>query len=1340
MSPGVIQRRLVFLSVVALLGAWMAVHFGRLTGDQNGTIRFVLGVLFSVLILLRQKVAGDEWSLSAAVVPVLAVVGALLAVFGLVFRVNMAEWVGVLLLVFACLRWALPHTYTRDLFLALLLLFWVHPLPGQVFTPLQFGMQRLSVVFSEWLLQSLNARVWADGLLIYTGYRVFGVPEACSGMRTAVTVLLSALAIGILLRFRWYETVALLLLGLFQVLILNILRITLVVYFGADMPQEWSYNVLHGTLAVFLFFAVMIVGFEAMYWQRRRRKFLHAPGPNDEPDDKASMFPRVWTVFFRWCWLILFLVLLVGGIVAALYKCRPEHRAQMIAEVVDGLKTTNPEMAERAINEALQLEPDDADLQLERLRVLFLRGQYDVVLQELTAIPLDQRTVDHDMLRVQALNQLGRIDEAAALVENLPADLQAAPVIAAIRAEFAVKKDQADVVAANVVLAAKSPRLVARVRALYPYLASRERWSAIVRSDVRVPFENPVQALIAITACLKMGSVARAQEILTESLAKWPGSPLFVSSLQAMSEVRPGSEWETRFVDAIRATLSGMKTEDVAKHMEECFSLGHTDLGWVLYMRLATLDPHDPELHLAAARYSGTWLAVPARMLGVRAGTAADSIVDLGRFWPLTRHYEPWKSAWARVPFGRELSTGDPEDFRRLHTKLCYEEIERRRKAGPVPSRIERMLPLILAMGGQLGEAHQELSKLEQAHPDKRPELLLEHARLYEAEGEWENAYEALKSYMMSDEHPPVFVSIRAAEALLRLNMGACALGILEQAHDAYPEAVAVRSALVAVWSFYGFVEHALFLAVNEPQLQDSPMTARLLYDTGRFKEAARVASVARTTLPDAGSGEGQSFLLPPAQWSIQWMGKTNFTDADYAGDISKQESELAQAGQSPFIKSVHQLKLNWLRARGQGNVSNMQAWRDVGRDRFEQATALNELTILLAKQQRFEEAGRVAREVVKLMPESSIVWRIAIALTQGDPEIVAAARAARPADPEIWMADLCVQMKAHGPGDWVAKEMRRVSQSTVYPAGTVVRAGALFLHTNMVAEASAAARYAIDTGRDLLPAYVLGLQCALRAKDNEWAMKCATRGAELAVEPWAFLKVVVALKTATGSTDSDLVHALEQLSTEFPDELSWRLYLGDLYFQRGETDSAFGVLAETIQKGSRKPLPVRSYLLGAEAARLQGRMDKAAVILEQARTVYTNDLAVLNNLIYVLAQDPRTLPRARSLLPDLLEGAKESFAFYDTAAVVALRSGDAQKALEYSEKALNLMKKGSWGQTEVIMNAAEIQFALGQFDRAQKSLEQIRADVRRSAAVDVRARELLNRIAEETGGKKPQP
>jgi Tfp pilus assembly protein PilF len=317
--------------------------------------------------------------------------------------------------------------------------------------------------------------------------------------------------------------------------------------------------------------------------------------------------------------------------------------------------------------------------------------------------------------------------------------------------------------------------------------------------------------------------------------------------------------------------------------------------------------------------------------------------------------------------------------------------------------------------------------------------------------------------------------------------------------------------------------------------------------------------------------------------------------------------------------------------------------------------------------------------------------------------------------------------------GDELASSLKEALADERFAVGTIVRAGDFLLRKGFVTAAEAAARYGVERGQGLLAAYVLGMRCAVAKGDADWALSCALAGAEAASDPAPFYKAIVDIKSLQRDVDGDMIAALEYMQEHAPAETEWPQRLGHVYFQQGDPRRAFSVLEPVIESDAGS-VRVQSLLLASEAARLQGKRRAAIQILEKAYSMHPESLAVLNNLVYNLAQEEATLPRARALLPKLLATGEESFAAQDTVAMVHLRSGNLQQAQLHMDMALALLDEQDYAAAEVNLNAATILYRLGQYHEARKRVHKARHEGRLTAFVDRASLELLREIEEQIG------
>ncbi len=1326
------MRQIVARAVLALLALWMAYHYQDLTASDGGIIQLVLGVVFFLSVMLRIKPVDSAVEVRPKRLMVLGVCGMLAVILGLITPVRNLEWLGLLVLAFASLRLALPVRYGYDLKLAFFLLYWVHPLPAQVFNSLQLVMQELSVVGAEWLLHTFNVRAWADHFILHTPMRTFLVPEACSGMRTAITVLYGTLGVCVMMRFRVFETFLFLVLGLVQTLLLNIVRITLMVVLSGRMPVAWGDTFLHDSLGVFLLVSILLVQLEASAWQMRKVRILDRKagmqtGVRDTPD-AATTLPRFWYHAARWFRPVALGVVVILAVVFLAYKHRPYHRAMMLRDVLAGLAERDTAAASRGVEQGIRWLPDHREFRVLRIQILLMTGRHAEALQHLNTLPtpLD---MNETVLKSRALLMLGQLDDAIALIRTLPPYVQQQPVVAMLLAEYGALRNDPEMVKAHVVRAAALHLNVERVRALYPFLQGHEQWQTVAATDqVRIPYRRAAPAAVMIRAHLRSGNLARASRLLGEAMEQWPDDPQFLGSLFNLALQDPGGPWEERFAGVFKAVIERMGIDTQALLLQQAFTLLRPDLGWLAWAHLESRDPDDPTLMLTVARFADAWFTFRRRNLGLSASDR-NTTIDLR---PLVRQMEglpPFRSLFEQVPFKTELAAPDWERFRDRCMARCLEEFGRRQADGTLGDRLKRQYPAVLAMAGRYEDAHAAIDRLKDDYPEDADEWVLRHAMLFEQQGRWQDCYEQLQQHQSMTRLPNLASDIMMVNSLMNMNLGITAMVVAREARGRFTDATRLHELMAAIWSRYGFHEQALFYLERSGGDISPRLLPQVLFDSQRYAEAEKMARSLGVEIERPAGSVLQPLAPPPAELVITRRWPSPLSAAERAAEADEVEARVRQAG-SPFFRDLSRLEAEWLRMDGAADVSDPARWLAIGRNDLERGAALNRLTILMARQGRFGQALPVAEAVCRLMPGSAVAWWVWIGLSEGDRAVVQAARAACPDDSEIWLADLVSRYRTEGKGPWTGAMIREAISGETYALGTLVRAGHFLVREDAMDEAVLVARHVADTrAQGYLPALVLGLQCALKTRDAKWALSAAFRCVDAAKDPGMFYRTIVEIKSAGQVMDADLFSALEYLQGRYPQEPQWIERLGFLYLLKGDSQRAETVLEPLLT--SRGDITVRTLNMSAESARSQGNHAKAIRILRTARTLYPEDATILNNLIYNMAQQNETAAGALALLPELLKTAPESFEVLDTAALVYLQNGRLDEALDYSRRALAVIQPGSRGYAlaDVWFTAARIAQRLGQRDEASSYLKRLRDLPHRSSSVDRAARELERQI-----------
>lgn len=1364
-------RAMILVCAGLLLASIIAANVGTLFREPGGMSRSALGLIFSGMILWRGGVPRNRRTshgrIRGAMSPLLGMSGVASNVCGIVFQIHQLEWIGMILVLAGCLLWALPRRSAASIGLAGLVLCLVHPLPGQVVSSLQFFLQRVSVVGAERILHVLNVRVWGDGLLLRTPTRVFGVPEACSGMTTAITVMMCAIGISALAGLGWGTGGALVVVGLVQVVVLNMARVALMVGlcgYGADVG--WGDEFLHDTLGLLLIAAVLIVYVEAAILRRRKREtILSEDDARDrsysEPDYEHLPARLAAALKHRW----VFLFVAVSGLVVAgfLFKTRPYHRSEMIRDVAADLVVSDRDQAERAFRVSLELNDENSELRAELARALLLRGKNAEALMELEQIPEAARDLHHVVLEAWGLVGIGRAEDARALVERLSREERENPGIAMVEAELAVKRDDFRTVEQKVVSAADWDVMADRVRALFPYLAAHQQWETIVRADMDMPYSQLPHGLIAVHANLKVNNIPGAAQAMLRVMRMWPSDPELLRYLYALAAARPMGRWEELFASQLAANLRSLEPDELAMATELCFQIRRPDLAWLGYLRLAEVEPRHPTLMLLPAWFGDAWFVFRKRFLGLSSGSEHETIrITPDTYLHLVRSSTVWSKRWSEIPLVDELS-GEPRGGlsngmwaeRRKFLSLALERFAEGWAEGRLSQGLAYRYVTALELAGRRDEAHVRLDEIADRYEGSRMKSLLLRAGLYERNNDWQGIYEILRE-SAREPKPQLQLLLMLCDAQVRLRLGVCAIETVSRIEKLYPaSSTAALMRLGVVNEFIGS-EEALF----ELDRLDRSLRAReldvleceTLFRTGRIVAAERFMRSHMLSSRIREYALGGGIHLEDAESMLMWRMNGLPSIDSFEKNTARLKVNL-ESVRSEFLGRLMRLWLDCDRARGSDDAAEPALWMEAGRDHCEKAVALSQLTLLLCRYGRYEGAEQSAGMAVELMPESVVLWRQYVGVAGRNWDVVKRGYAACPDDPEIWLARIVMLAENPELESRIAVEVKEAVASARYPPAAMARVAEYLLRKAMAAPpeyrqtwmetATVAARDAGARSRGLGAAHIIALRCALWNGDRKWAEKETVSAIEASPAPHPFLYGKLAeLKKGEVVPSDDLIDALKRLRQYEPGNPVWAELLGYTRFQKGQAEmvDATTQMLAAIEAGHTTRT---AYAVAAEATRRMGNPDMAVDLLRKGLDQHPNDLSLLNNLVYTLALDPLTVGEAVEKVPLVMSLGGTNEHVLDTAAVVFINAGAYDKAEKVIARQLALVAEGCNMWARALLHSAEIQLRRGNPASAQATVSRMlngraeRLSDQNIQETDALLREIEAKKQEAEDGKK---
>src|SRR5215471_4436804 len=189
-GPRVVVVGLVFLALLAALYTGILRDLARQWwDDSNYTHGFLVPIFSGVLIWQRRKqLAALPVEGSWIGLPVLLLgIGALL--LGDVGSENFLMRSSLIILLVGLVLFHLGRQFLRVLAFPLLFLFFMVPLPATLFYAVAFPLQNLAARNAAWMLDMLGVPVLLDGNIIHLTKQSLGVAEACSGIRSLISLL-----------------------------------------------------------------------------------------------------------------------------------------------------------------------------------------------------------------------------------------------------------------------------------------------------------------------------------------------------------------------------------------------------------------------------------------------------------------------------------------------------------------------------------------------------------------------------------------------------------------------------------------------------------------------------------------------------------------------------------------------------------------------------------------------------------------------------------------------------------------------------------------------------------------------------------------------------------------------------------------------------------------------------------------------------------------------------------------------------------------------------------------------------------------------------------------------
>ncbi len=1214
--------------------------------------------------------------------------------------------------------------------------------PAFVLTP----WSRMQATCAAWFMHLWGMHVWADDTSIWTDLYAYSIPAGYHGIGIAVAAVLAAIATSI---WRRYHGIA----GLFMVcssLLIaiagNVIRVALLIRFGPSPASSAMEELLRDSMIMLAILMTISVWVNMIIIDAAR----HIKTQKDPPipgtqTGALSEFPPFWHRVLRRHRLVYLVIpaILIGG--ATLYLGRTARRLTIWTQLVRDLSEQGHyEPALQLGRKVSVLRDHDTEWQLQLIRIKLLAGQPQAAhraLDHLAQItgPADhiaERTLLYVYVYAYVLQQ--DYDDVIRAMEALVPFINEDPIWNIILLELAMYQANQAKIMQYAPLAARSDTQRERMLPALPVLESSGNWQTLLASSRWIDLDtmDPESLKMQILAQLQLNRTSDAAERIQRMLQHDVVDLDIVSAALMLTHLSP-TDWEPRLAHMLRRAIikNADKPESLAHIADASFAAHRPEFAWLAYRRLRERDPNCLYADLILVRHADEWFRVRRHALRLPAATA-QATTDLLPFALLGRHIPFFQQTISRIPH-----TGD-DALLLQHAPWMQHRVQAvREQLEEIPPDTLAQTPQlalyyvdILTRAGDVSLADRQLAALAGKNPSFAAFAFFQRASLASQQEDHWQSYRLLRQTLSTEEPLPL-------ETLLNAPVDAPVIAVEFRQHTAH-QLPLIMQLVVSQWETGQYVAALSTVREGLRRFPDnSPLRtikADMLLQWHQPEQALTIlenTTIRRSRETDLLEAEalratGRFSVLPafrrqrmlppePARASVSPPDRLLPAEAVLT---PMQPEELHVRPPDPgshFYAAYHAL------SDTPDNSPDFARWLTNAETRLEQAEAMYVLACTLHAQNRTALAERAALKAVRANPHEPLLWQLLLKSTREHERWIKKARSFCPEDPNLWLAELVWQAQRLPRQDLsraLQHSIRNAQEIESLPVETLVRAADFLWRGDFFDDATALINLYRRRERGLLAAHLLGVEAAEHADNPGRALEHIAAAIEAAGDaaPELYARYIMGrLQAGVIDAETNIIQALRNLQRADPDNILWLELLGFARYQRGGADviEASQKMRRAMQAGSTNRVV---YAIAAEGLRRLNRTSDAANILREGLEIHPGDIMLLNNLAFVLAENPATAREALELTNALEPLAAEDPALRETLALVLLRNNDLDAAQELLARNLRESSPDSriWFRSQ--MHLSEIVWRQGRQDTAINMIEQLLRGARNIPDEDV--------------------
>lgn len=246
--PGLLGAGLVAILILLLGGVYWRILLNLMLqwwDDPNYSHGFLVP-LFSLYIVWQERATLRTLPRSGSLLGIPLMLGGIaVLMLGDLGAENFLMRSSLLVVIAGLILFHVGPTILRAVMFPLAFLVFMVPLPGVIFYAVTFPLQRLAAEQAAWILDLMGIPVLLDGNIIHLSQMSLGVTEACSGIRSLISLFAGAVAWAYLLIPGGWSAAIFIAATVPITILANAVRVVLTGLIGQQFGVEYATGFFH---------------------------------------------------------------------------------------------------------------------------------------------------------------------------------------------------------------------------------------------------------------------------------------------------------------------------------------------------------------------------------------------------------------------------------------------------------------------------------------------------------------------------------------------------------------------------------------------------------------------------------------------------------------------------------------------------------------------------------------------------------------------------------------------------------------------------------------------------------------------------------------------------------------------------------------------------------------------------------------------------------------------------------------------------------------------------------------------------------------------------------------